>query len=128
MFGEEQDVARAGGVGQLRIEALEHAELGVERLAGVQVPAVLAVPEERAATGDALDRLDVDAAAAHHLELLLAEVVPDRPDDADLVEERGGEGEVDGGTAEHPLAFSERGLDGVVGDRSDDGDGHGRAP
>ena len=72
--------------------------------------------------------VDVDAAAAHHLELLLAEVVADRPDDAHVVEERGRQREMDGGAAEHPLALPERRLDGVIGDRSDHGDGHRRAP
>ena len=110
-------------------EALEHAELRVERLARVQVPAVLAVPEERLAAGHALDVDDVDAAArACTSSCCLAEVVADRADDADLVEERGGQREVHGGAAEHPLALAERRLDGVVGDRSDDGDWHGRAP
>ena len=103
-------------------KALEHAELRVERLARVQVPAVLAAPEERLAAGDALDVGDVHAALAHHLELSLAEVLADRPDDAHLVEERRGEREMHGRAAEHPLALAERRLDGVIGDRSDDGD------
>ena len=58
----------------------------------------------------------------------LAEVVADRADDAHVVEERGGQGEVHGRAAEHPLALAERRLDGVEGDRSDHGDRHGRAP
>ena len=57
-----------------------------------------------------------DAAALQHLELLGAEVVADRADRAHLGEEAGGEGEVDGGAAEHPLALPERGLDRVKGD------------
>ena len=125
---QEQHVAGARALGQLRLEALEHAQLRVERLARVQVPAVLAAPEERLAAGDALDVGDVDAALAHHVELGLAEVLADRADDADLVEERGGQREVHGGAAEHPLALAERRLDGVVGDRADHGDWHGRAP
>ena len=64
-------------------EALEHAELGLERLARVQVPAVLAAPEEGLAAGDALDVGDVDLAVAQHLQLGLAEVVADGADDAD---------------------------------------------
>ena len=59
---------------------------------------------------------------------LLAEVLADRADDAHLVEEGGGQREMHRGAAEHPLALAERRLDGVIGDRSDDGDWHGRAP
>ena len=66
--------------------------------------------------------------AAHHVELGLAEVVAHRADHAHLVEERRRQREVHGGAAEHPLALPERRLDGVKGDRSDDGDGHRRGP
>ncbi len=48
-------------------------------------------------------------------------------DGVDLVEEGRREGEVGGGAAEHPIATAERGLDGVEGDGSDDGEGHGGA-
>jgi hypothetical protein len=66
-------------------------------------------PEERLAAGDVLDVADVDAAAAQHVELGLAEVVADRADDAHVVEERGGEREVHGGAAEHPRRARRRG-------------------
>ncbi len=125
---QEQHVAGARALGQLRAEPLEHAELRVERLPGVEVPAVLAAPEEGPPSGDALDVRDVDAAAAHHVELGLAEVLPDRTDHAHLVEERCGQREVDGRAAEHPLALPERRLDGVEGDRSNHRDRHRRAP
>ena len=45
-----------------------------------------------------------------HSELLVAEVVPDRPDDVHLAEEAGREREVHGGAAQHPLALPERGA------------------
>ncbi len=115
---QEQHVARARAVRELGLKALEHPQLRVERLARVQVPAVLASPEERPSAGHALDVRDVHAAAAHHLELLLAEVVAHGPDDAHIREEGGGKGEVDGGAAEHPLALPERRLDAVEGDRA----------
>ena len=54
-----------------------------------------------------------------------AEVVADRADHPDLGEEAGGEREVDGRAAEHPLALAERRADGVERDRADDGEGHG---
>ena len=102
--------------GELRGKALEHAELGVERLARVQIPAVLAAPEEGLPAGDALDVGDIHAAAAQHIELGLAEVIAHGADDADPIEERGGQREVHGGAAEHALALAKRRLDGVIGD------------
>jgi hypothetical protein len=126
--GEKQDIARARALGELRREALEHPELRVERLARVQIPAVLALPEEGLAASDPLHVGHVDVASAHHLELLLAEVLAHRSHHAHVVEERRGQGEVHRRAAEHPLALAEGSPDGVVGDRSDHGDGHGRAP
>src|SRR5581483_7411218 len=113
--GQEQHVASTRALGQLRREALEHAELSVERLARVEVPAVLATPEEGLAARHALDVGDVHAAVAHDLQLALAEVLADWADDQDLGEEGGGQREVHGGAAEHPLALAERGLHGVKG-------------
>ena len=51
-----------------------------------------------------LDVAGVDAARVEHGELVAAEVLADGADDVDLVEERRGQPEVDGGAAEHPLA------------------------
>ena len=113
--GEEQHLALARSGRQLRREGLEHAEAGLERLAAVEVPAVLAGPEEGLA-GDVLDVADIDAAASQDVELGLAEVIADRADDADLIEEGGGQREVHGGAAEHAGALAERRLNGVVGD------------
>ena len=62
------------------------------------------------------------SAARSTSKLGLAEVIAHGADDADLLEEGGGQREVHGGAAEHPLALAERRLDGVVGDRSDNGD------
>ena len=67
-----------------------------------------------------------DPRVEQDVELGLAEVVADRPDDPHVVEERGGQREVGGRAAEHPLADAERRLHGVKGDRTDDGDAHGR--
>ncbi len=66
--------------------------------------------------GDPLDVLGDDPAALQDLELLGAEVVADRADRPHLGEEAGGEGEVDGGAAEHAVALPEWGLDRVEGD------------
>ena len=66
----------------------------------------------------------IDAARAR-TSSLVGEVVADGADDVHVVEERRGEREVGGGAAEHPLALAERGLDGVEGDGSDDGEAHG---
>jgi len=122
--GEKQDVALPRGPRQLRIERLEDVEVGLERLARVHVLAVDAAPEERLAALDVLDVLGVDVAAVQDGVLVGAEVVADRADDANLVEERGGEREMDGSAAEHALAPAVRGLHGVIGNRSDNGDTH----
>ena len=105
-------------------KVLEDVELRVEGLARVQVPAVLALPEEGLAAGDALDVVDARAAGGEDREILVPEVVADGPDGAHLVEERRGQREVRGGAAEHALALAERRLDRVVGDRADDRDAH----
>ena len=124
--GQKQHLGRAGRRRQLGLEVLEHVELGVQRLTGVEVPAVAALPEERLAARDALDVVDRRTARSQHLELGLTEVVADRPDDPHMIEERGGQGEVGRGPAQHPLADAERRLHSVERDRTYDGDAHGR--
>ena len=94
------------------------------RLPGVQVPAVLALPEEGLAALDPLDVVDDRAAGGEDRERVLAEVVADGADGTHLVEERRGQREVRGRAAQHALALSERRPDGVEGDRADDRDGH----
>ena len=103
---------------------LEDVQLRIERLAVVEVPAVLAGPEERLAAGHVLDVVGVDAARAQHGVLVLAEVVADGTDDVDGVEERRSQREVDRRTAEHLLPGAERGLDRVERDRAYDRDRH----
>ena len=100
-------------------------ELRVVGVGDVHVVLVVPAPEEGLAAGDALDVVGGDAAAAQHRELLVAEVVADGADDADLGEEARREREVDGGAAEHALALPERRAHGVERDRADDGQGHG---
>jgi hypothetical protein len=75
----EQDVGRAGGAGELRLEVAEDVELGSSVCAGVEVVVVVAAPEEGLA---ALDpsinprrRCDPRAPPAR-----LPEVVPDGAD------------------------------------------------
>ena len=63
-------------------------------------PAVLALPEEGLAARDALDVLRARAAGGEDREILVREVVADRPDGPHLVEERRGQREVRGRAAE----------------------------
>ena len=79
-----------------------------ERHALVEVVAVLAGPEEGLAAGHVLDVVGDRAARLQDRPVLVPEVVADRADRADLVEERRGEAEVGGGAAEHALARPER--------------------
>ena len=66
----------------------------------------------------------IDAAVVQDGVLGVAEVVPDRADDAGLGEERGGEREVHGRAAQQAVALAGLRLDGVEGDGSDDGERH----
>jgi len=122
--GEEQNLRGARRGRELGLEVLEHVQLGVKRLTRVEVPAVLALPEERLAAGDTLDVVDLGATGAQDRQLLLTEVVTDRADDVNLIEQRRGEREVGGRSAEHPRTLAERRLDGIEGDRTDDRDAH----
>ena len=53
--GEEEGVGRLRGVGELRLELAEDAELGVVGVGDVEVEVVVAAPEEALAAGDPLD-------------------------------------------------------------------------
>ena len=53
--GEEEGVGRLRGVGELRLELAEDAELGVLGVGDVEVELVAAAPEEGLAAGDPLD-------------------------------------------------------------------------
>ena len=86
--GQEQDVALPRGLAELGLEVLEHTELGVERLAGVQIPAVLAAPEERLPFGDDLDVVGQGAARAQNLAVRRGEIPADRTDDPHLVKQQ----------------------------------------
>jgi len=73
---QEHDVRLAVRLRQLGSKALEDVQVGKERLAVVQVVAVLTAPAERLAAR-ALEALQVDAATAEYLQLLLAKVFAD---------------------------------------------------
>ena len=125
--GEEEDVAGARGLRELRLEGLEHVQPRVERLARVEVPAVLAAPEEGLAARHVLDVVGEGAPRRENGEVLVAEVVADRAHCGHGVEERRRQREVGRRAAEHPLALAERRLDRVERDRSDDRDAHSRS-
>jgi hypothetical protein len=91
----------------------------------VHVVLVVATPEEGLAARDALDVVRGDVAALEDLKMLGAEVVAHRPDHANVGEEARGQGEVDGGAAEHALALPEGRADAVERDGADDGQCHG---
>ena len=120
---QEDDVGLLVGRGQVRLEAFEDVELGEQRLAAVQVQAVLAAPAERLAFGVG-DTLQVDAPTFEELQLLVAEVFADDGDQVDIGEERSGQGEV-GERATHDVGdLAERRLDGVERDGADGQNGH----
>ena len=103
-----------------RVELGEHVELRVERLRDLHVLVVAAGPEERAPADDALEVVRVDPARCEDVELVVAEVLADDADDADVGEEARREREVRRSPAEDALALAERGLERVERDRADD--------
>ena len=119
--GEEQHVGGLRLLGELRLEVTEHVQLGVVGVGRVQVELVVALPEEGLGAGDPLDVIGDHAAVLEHVDLGLGEVVTDRADHADIGEEAGSERKMDGGAAEHLLALAERRMDGIEGDRADNG-------
>ena len=111
-----------------RLEVLEHPELRVERLARVQIPAVLAAqknvfPSATTSTSSvSVPRVRSTSKSAS------AKSPPTGPTGRDRVEERGGQREMSGRSAEHPIALAERRLDGVVRERAHNRDRHRAAP
>ena len=69
MLARKRVSAALRGVGELRLELAEDAELGVLGVGDVEVVLVAAAPEEGLAAGDPLDVVGEDAAALQHLEL-----------------------------------------------------------
>ena len=106
MLARNSDVGGARRLRELGLEVLEDVEVGLQRVADVDVALVAAGPEERLAAGDVLDVVGDHAAVVQDGVLGLAEVVADRADDARLGEERRGEREVHGGAAEQPVALA----------------------
>src|SRR4051812_33184862 len=121
---EEDDVRARRGLRQRGLEVLEDVEVGLERVADVDVALVAPGPEERLAAGDVLDVVRDDPARVQRGVLHLAEVVAHGADDARLVEERRGEREVHRRAAQQPVAPAGLGLDGVEGDGPDDRERH----
>ncbi len=124
MFARKRVDARGRVRRELRIEVGEDVELRVERVRDRHVVLVAAGPVERLRARHALQVVDVDLARGEHRELLVPEVVADDAHHRDVGEEARREREVGRRSAEHPFALSERGLERVEGDGSDDGDGH----
>ena len=100
---------------------LEHVQVRVDRLAAVQVEAVLPFPAERLA-GHLLQPGEIDPAPAEYLLDVRAEVLADDGDDAHLGEERRGDGEIGRRAADDASRFAERSLDGIERDGTDSED------
>src|SRR5688572_3487524 len=84
----------------------------VDRLAAVQVEAVLPFPPERLAR-HFLEAGEIDLPSPEDLLHIRAEVLADVGDDAHLSEERRGDREVGGGAADHAIGLAKRGFDRV---------------
>ena len=128
MLARNSTSAAARGLRELRLEVLEDVEVGLQRVADVDVALVAAGPEERLAAGDVLDVVgDRPRARAARAYSASPKSSPTGPDHARLGEERRGEREVHGGAAEQAVALAGRRLDGVERDGSDDGERSWRA-
>src|SRR5207249_7982748 len=120
---EEDDVCLSIRVGQAGLELLEHIEVGEERLAAVEVVAILAAPAKGLAAS-VLDALEVNPPALKHPHVLLVEVLADNGDEVDVGEIGGGDSEVGEGAADNIVGLTEGRLDGVESDGADGDDGH----
>ena len=96
MFPRKRSSDCFEAVRELRVEVGEDVELGVVGVGDVHVVLVVGPPEEGLAALDPLDVVGDHAAVLEHLELLVAEVIADRPDHSDVGEEARGQAEVDG--------------------------------
>ena len=124
---EEQHLGVARRRRELRLEVLEDVQVGLQRVALVDVAVVAAGPEERLAAGDVLDVVGQHAAAVQDRRTppRRSRRRPGRRS-ASRANCDAGEREVHRGAAEQPVAAPGRGLDGVEGDGSDHGERHGR--
>ncbi len=108
---------------QLGLEVGEHAEPGVEGLAGRQVRGVAADPVERLA-GRALDPGDVDADPGELVDVAPRKVIADHPDDRDALGEIGrGAGDERRRAAEQISVEPEGAVDVIERDRANDKQG-----
>src|SRR6266516_1076294 len=117
------DALRGYLVEQAELELLEHIEVGEERLAAVEVVAILAAPAKGLAAS-VLDALEVNPPALKHPHVLLVEVLADNGDEVDVGEIGGGDSEVGEGAADNIVGLTEGRLDGVESDGADGDDGH----
>src|SRR5439155_4616389 len=122
---EEDDVGLSVGVRQDGLEPFEYVEVGEERLAAVQVVAVLAAPAERLAPR-VLEALEVDPPAGEDLHVLFVEVLADNGDEVNIGEVRGGDSKVGQGATDYIVGLAERCLNGVESNGTDGDDGHAR--
>jgi hypothetical protein len=120
---KEDGLGTAITCGDLRLEELEHVEVGADGVAGVEVERVAALPVEGLAFHP-LQPLEVDRPATEDRQLLLAEVLAHHTDQVDRREEGRRHREVGGAPAQDALSAPEGGLDRVVGDAADHQDGH----
>ena len=92
-----------------RAEVLEHVQVRVERLAIVEIEAVLAPPPERL-PGHFLQAGQIDPPALKHLHLVVAEIVTDHGDHPHIGKERCRHAEVRGRAPHDTRGFAEGSL------------------
>src|SRR5207248_4693812 len=93
-------------------EMLEDVELRVERLGGVQIEAVAALPAERPAA-HLLQPVQIHSALAQEVQLGERKILAHHADHGHLRQEAGRRREIGGASAQHVVALAERRLDRV---------------
>ena len=108
--GEEHERRRPVALRQHRTELVEDVEIGIHRLAAVQIGAVLALPAERL-TGHPLQPGQINATAGEDPHLLLREVVADHGHQPHISEEGCRHTEERRGAPDHTGRLAGRCLD-----------------
>jgi hypothetical protein len=108
--GKKDKGAGSIALGQTRPEILKDVEMRVDRVAVVQVEAVLALPAE-CFSGDPLQPGQIDTPAIEDRHLVAGEVLADDGHDPHVGEERRRDGEVGRGATDDTGRFAKRRLD-----------------
>ena len=95
----------------------------VSVVAIVHVVGIFAGPK-KSFSGHAFQAFQIDAVVGQQIGIFLGEIVAHDADEIGLREKAGGERDVSGGAAEHAVHAAVRGFDAIIGDGTNDNQGH----